>query len=206
MHVKYPRTHHLPWSEGARLADKRWSNCEGLLGKEVVVTEKMDGENTTLYNDHIHARSIDGCPHPESQSWVRGLWGSIKHDIPENWRICGENLYAAHSLRYYGLSSYFLVFSIWNRSKCLAWGDTVSYCEMLGLETVPELWRGTFCAKEIREQVKIDPLFQEGYVVRPLGEFDLNDFSNLVAKYVRKGHVQTNEHWKHKEVVPNLLE
>ena len=35
-----------------------------LIGKQVIVTEKMDGENTSMYRHRIHARSIDSLPHP----------------------------------------------------------------------------------------------------------------------------------------------
>jgi len=47
-----------------------------LIGREVVVTEKMDGENTTMYCDNIHARSIDGRHHP-SRDWVKMTVGEI---------------------------------------------------------------------------------------------------------------------------------
>lgn len=43
----------------------------------VVITEKMDGENTTLYRDGLHARSLDSRHHP-SRNWVKpnGLRGA----------------------------------------------------------------------------------------------------------------------------------
>jgi len=43
--VKYPRTPHLPWSEGASEDDIQLINAEMFEGKNVVVTEKLDGEN-----------------------------------------------------------------------------------------------------------------------------------------------------------------
>lgn len=42
---KYPRTPHLPWSPGATSDDKYISSFESFRGKQIVVTEKMDGEN-----------------------------------------------------------------------------------------------------------------------------------------------------------------
>lgn len=36
---------------------------------------------------------------------------------------------------------------------------------------------------------------QEGYVVRLTSSFHYKDFSRSAAKFVRKGHVTTNEHW-----------
>ena len=32
-------------------------------------------------------------------------------------------------------------------------------------------------------------------MIRPLNEFNIDNFSNLVFKYVRNGHVQSDEHW-----------
>lgn len=64
--VKYPRTFHLPYSLTLTDDDKRLeSDGHFKLFDEVVVTEKMDGENTTVYQDgRIHARSLDGDSHP----------------------------------------------------------------------------------------------------------------------------------------------
>ncbi len=46
---------------------------------------------------------------------------------------------------------------------------------------------------------------REGYVVRLAGGFHYRAFRRSVAKYVRKDHVQTDDHWKAREVVPNRL-
>ena len=45
----------------------------------------------------------------------------------------------------------------------------------------------------------------EGYVIRLYDDFELADFGKSIAKYVRKNHVQTNDHWMYKEVIPNKL-
>ena len=80
MYKKYPRTFHLPFSEGVQSDDKIMKDLSSLEGKEVIVTYKMDGENTTLYRDHMHARSIDSAFH-ESRSWVKQWWSTWKHAI-----------------------------------------------------------------------------------------------------------------------------
>ena len=51
----------------------------------------------------------------------------------------------------------------------------------------------------------VDPLTTEGYVVRTVAGFAHEEFADHVAKYVRAGHVQTDEHWMHRAVVPNGL-
>lgn len=204
---KYPRTYHLPWSLGASDDDKTLSNTSQFEGKEVIVTVKMDGENTTMYQGYIHARSITSKDH-ESRHWVKSLHASVAYEIPTDWRVCGENLYASHSISYENLPSYFMVFSIWDENNCCkSWDETVEWCQLLGLETVPVLYRGIWDEETIKSlyQEIYDGNECEGYVVRISGEFRYRDFRKSAAKYVRKGHVQTSTHWMHSQITPNKL-
>ncbi|WP_234976450.1 RNA ligase family protein [Vibrio quintilis] len=206
MRMKYPRTPHLPWSRGATDDDVFQRRLSCFSGKEVVVTEKMDGENTTIYRDYIHARSMDSLFHP-SRTWVKALQGRIGWQIPEGWRICGENMYAKHSIAYHDLTSYFLAFSVWDQDNwCLSWSESVAFLERLGLQTPPVLYQGIWCEATIREiQQGLDTRTQEGYVVRLADAFHYDDFSRSVAKWVRRNHVSTGEHWMKAEIVPNGL-
>ena len=133
--------------------DKKWSPEDispAFSGQEVVVMEKMDGENTNIYPDHFHARSIQSKDHP-SRHWVKSLWVQIRKDIPDGWRICGENVFAEHSIHYKRLSTYFYVFGIWDQNNwCLTWDDTIDVCENLGLQTVPVLWIGIWNEQKVK--------------------------------------------------------
>jgi hypothetical protein len=199
---KYPKTFHLPWSPGLQNDDRVVPSLgpfETL--SDIVVTEKLDGENTTMYHHHIHARSMDGNNH-DSRNWVKALWGSIRWTIPENVRICGENTYAAHSIPYNELSSYFYAFSVFEQltdtDLCWSWDRTVDFCKEIGLETVPVLYRGPWDRKAIdacMTGVSKFGGFQEGYVVRNAKEYEYKDFQLNVVKYVRAHHVTTDEHW-----------
>ncbi|MFP3728090.1 RNA ligase family protein [Priestia filamentosa] len=206
MRKKYPRTYHLPWSSGKTADDKVLKNTSHFHGEEVIVTEKMDGENTTIYQDYIHARSIDSKDHP-SRHWVKMLQANIGYQIPEKWRICGENLFATHSIHYSSLQSYFCVFSIWNeKNECLSWDETVEWCALLQLQTVPVLYQGIYDEDKIQSCYTKTSLYggeQEGYVVRKASSFHYDNFKNSVAKFVRKNHVQTDEHWMNKSITPN---
>jgi ATP-dependent RNA circularization protein (DNA/RNA ligase family) len=178
-------------------------------GTKVVITEKMDGECTTLARDYMHARSPNYNPHL-SRTRVRAEWGRIRNEIPPDWKVCGENVSAAHSIKYTNLSSYFLVFSIWDESRCaLSWDKTEEWVEMLGLNTVPVLWRGIWDEDKCREIInKLDLTRQEGVVIRPAGRYDwdhIADKRGVMGKWVRKGHITTNEHWMKKPVEWNLL-
>lgn len=203
---KYPRTRHLPWSPGASHDDLVAETIEIFGDQRVIVTEKMDGENSTLYRDHSHARSLDGRHHP-SRDWLKALHGRIAHEIPEGWRVCGENLYARHSIAYETLPSYFMLFSLWDAdNRCLDWDSTVEWAELLGVETVPVLYDGVFDREwldDLGRELDLDR--SEGYVVRLASSFAYADFGESVAKWVRANHVQTDQHWMHQEVVPNGL-
>lgn len=206
MRTHYPRTPHLPWSPGATSDDVRLADLAGLSGCEIVVTEKLDGENTTLYADGLHARSLDSAHHP-SRGWVKALQGRIGPRIPAGWRICGENMFARHSIPYEDLASHFYGFSVWDGDRCLAWDPTVDFLRDLGIPTPPVLWRGVFDARAEKalRALKPDTLRQEGYVVRPAEGFPAAAFRRRVAKWVRPGHVTTDTHWMHAEVVENGL-
>lgn len=205
--TKYPRTVHFPWSPGATSDDKTLTSTDQFVGKEVVVTEKMDGENTTIYHGGFtHARSLDSAFHP-SREWIRRFAGEIGHLIPEDMRICGENLYAQHSIPYNGLKSYFYGFSIWDEHDiALSWDETIVWFELLGIATVPVLYRGVYdetIIKKLWDESKRDVV--EGYVCRLATAISYDDFQNSVAKFVRPSHVQTSEHWMHETVVKNEL-
>lgn len=201
-HVKYPRTFHLPWSPGATSDDKRHSSTSQWYGREVVITKKMDGENTTMYRDGIHARSLDYSPH-WSRDLVKAIHAQIAHEIPEGMRLCGENMTALHSIPYTNLDDWFLIHSMWENSTCLSWNETVEWCTLLGiardgapLYTVPLLYWGEYSddlCQELCRQLDLEK--DEGLVVRPAGRFDIDEFPLLVGKYVRASHVKTDQHW-----------
>lgn len=209
MYYKYPKTPHVPWSPGATNDDKIIQDLSPFEGKHVVVTLKMDGEATTMYPDHIHARSIDSRDHP-SRHWVKALHSSIKHTMPEGLRICGENLFAKHSIYYDDLPSYFMAYSVWSPKECLDWHSTLFWTNKFNLEVVPVLWQGDWSYKCNMEEL-LTALFEpykdthEGYVVRTYEEFKYEDFGLYVAKYVRANHVQTDKHWLNKPIVKNNL-
>jgi len=207
--VKYPRTHHLPWSQGLTEDDRVMQDLGGFEGQRVIVTRKMDGENTTIYSDGMHARSIDGRNHA-SRDWVKNFWATICADIPENWRVCGENLYAKHSIAYEDLPSYFMGFSIWNeRNECLDWDTTQEWFTLLGITSVPVLYDGIWNTKLIQGlyDVRRDYHTHEGYVVRTAEGFAYGNFRKRVAKFVRANHVAPeSHHWFAQQIIPNKLQ
>lgn len=206
-YIKYPRTYHLPWSTLSK-DDRMMKDDSSLMGNEVVVTLKMDGENTTMYNDYIHARSLESSSH-ETRNWVRGLWSQVAYLLDSNMRVCGENLFAVHSIKYTDLSSYFQVFSIWMDNTCLSWAETEEYSKILGLETVPVIYLGTYSKNAIEEAFKPFSTTQEGYVVRIASGFSYSDFRRSVGKFVmpkfRRVVNNSHGHWISKKIEANKL-
>lgn len=222
---KYPRTVHLPFSRSVTSDDVQAKDLEAAVKQwplfsdpqtEMVITEKMDGENTTLYRNAIHARSMDSRDHP-SRSFVKGVWGGVRWGIPEGRRIVCENVYAQHSVRYDSLETFVFAFAV---IDCLNeageldpagvptfrdWDTSEQVMAELGLTPVPVLYRGPASLEKVQEVfLGLDHERQEGVVVRNAAAFSEADFQKNVGKAVRKDHVQTDEHWT-RRWVPNAL-
>ena len=55
--VKYPRTHHVPWSEGMHDDDRMIDSMDAFVGQRVIVSEKKDGENCLDENTLVETDS-----------------------------------------------------------------------------------------------------------------------------------------------------
>ncbi len=198
---KYPRTYHFPFSPGTTSDDRIASGWEDILLQELVMTEKLDGENTCLKSDGVYARSHAA---PTVNPWavkMRELWEQHKHSLGDL-EVFGENLYAIHSIEYERLESYLYIFGIRNGEEWLAWDEVEFYANLLELPTVPVIERGIFTNKEIEEKISLKMAAGsqlggecEGFVFRTAGGFSVDSFGQNVLKYVRKNHVKTDEHW-----------
>jgi ATP-dependent RNA circularization protein (DNA/RNA ligase family) len=181
----YPKTPQLPWSETICSIDYVVQPSI-FSGREVVVTEKMDGENTTMYKDLTHGKLVDSPYHP-SRSWVHGLHSNIRFKLNDNQRICGENVFWVKSIIYTSLPSYFLVYSIWEDDTCFSWEATTNICNALGLETAPVLYRGQYdeeLIKSLYDDTKCDTM--EGYVIRATDSFNIDSVKENVAQFSRR--------------------
>jgi hypothetical protein len=178
-YTKYCRTFHLPWSPGAHDDDKTLTSIRHFNDRRVIVTRKMDGENTTAYWDgHVHARSIDSKG-GEDRAWVKQfLVNNVCFNLPEGWRVCGENM--------------------WNeKNECLPWDETLEWFELLGITPVPVLYTGAWDEKIARDiAASINTETCEGFVVRITDGFKYSEFKKSIAKWVRANHVQTVRHWR----------
>lgn len=213
--TKYGRTYHFPFSPGTSSDDRfnhqYWTDIQSFPG--LLYTEKLDGENNCLSKRGVFARSHAA---PTISPWTAALrehWGRLKNDLGDL-EFFGENLYAVHSIEYIKLEHYYYVFAARIKDMWLSWDEVQFYAALFDLPTVPVLRVDivkdltpirlqdiieTFAA---RGSVfgSIDPrtgqyCTREGIVCRNTDGYSVSEFNHNVFKYVRQGHVQTDEHW-----------
>lgn len=202
---KYGRTFHLPMSPGATSDDKVMKSVDGLTVADIVVTEKMDGENTTILMTGCHARSPDSRYHP-SRDWLKAFAASISPMLSADERMVGENLFARHSVAYDALPSFFLGFAWIIGDVIQSWDDTTGRFSELGIAAVPTLYRGPYHSnlfQELARNLKIEK--QEGFVARVAGAFPESEMANCMGKFVREGHVSSDTHWMKAKMIPNRM-
>lgn len=204
--IKYPRTPHLPASPGATSDDKH-ATKQALdhlsSGVDLVVTEKMDGGNVTLYHDDFHARSLSS----KNLRWegvARSIWGQVRADIPEGWRVSAESMHARRSVAYDNLPCPLIVFGVWNESnEMLPWDDIETWTDLWGLPHAPVLYRGlNFMDATQAWATQRDQDTSEGFVLRDADGFHYDQFALRVAKWVRADHVRTESSWRHRMDYP----
>ncbi|UZR96510.1 RNA ligase family protein [Chondrinema litorale] len=106
--------------------------------KELVLTEKLDGQNNCFSKNGVFARShATPTQHPWDKP-MRERWNLIKNDL-NNLEIFGENMYGVHSIAYKNLESYFYVFAVREGDRWLSWEEVKFYAAMLDFPTVPEI-------------------------------------------------------------------
>lgn len=200
---KYPSTPHLPGS-GSKTRDdsdvSRVTLANLRSGRELIVTEKMDGGNVSLYRDDFHARSLDA----HSQPWdsaAKAKWAQIRYMIPEGVRLSGESIHARRSVAYDNLAGPLLVFGAWSDRRLMDWGETVSLAATLELPTVPLLYRGHDFDEALNAWTLAGLTAEnsEGFVVREAGSFSADEFADHIAKWVRFNHVQTSDDWRRRD-------
>jgi len=203
MSTKYPRTPHLPWSPGGTRDDRKIESVDSLIGIDLVITEKIDGSNICFTRDNVFARSHSGAPTHESFGLAKAKHAEIRHSIMGGLSIFAEYTYAVHSIEYTQMTSPIWVIGVRLGERWLDFDLTEEWATKCGLVTVPVVFRGSVKGEEdlrfLTESLSNAPSLlggtREGVVVRTLSSFVEDRFGSCVAKYVRKDHVQTDEHW-----------
>lgn len=105
---------------------------------ELVMTEKLDGQNNCFNKYGVFARSHTA---PTQHPWdkpLRERWALIKDDL-NDLEIFGENMYGIHSIAYHQLESFFYVFAVRENDRWLSWEEVQFYAALLDFPTVPEI-------------------------------------------------------------------
>ena len=213
LNKKYPRTYHLPFSPGTTSDDKKlgadW--FKDYEGKEVMISEKLDGEATAMNVQDVYARSHGA---PTRKEWARNLWQpdglywKIRSLIGETEMIYGENLYGIHSIEYPGLMNYWHMYAMNDGERWYSWDEVEDMAKILEVPTVPVLWRGIaesekqitdIIMKYVAEPSVYGPT-REGIVMRTVESFPFEEngedaFSHHICKWVRLHHIQTDVFW-----------
>ena len=195
--IKFPRTPHLPFSGSIGSDDLRIKDLSQFYGKDIIITEKMDGENISIYKDGWHARSL-GSKHKDYHSYLQNkILPQIQAKLESNLRLVGEYLYKRHTIPYDDLEGFFELFAaVYARDKGFEvqpW-TFVQFCSgVLDIPTVPELiYIKKFSQKDEKVLYDLVNSFErnglEGFVIRNAARFPLEKWSENVAKYVRKGY------------------
>lgn len=160
--IKYPRTPHL---QGSRLqpGDEDLSQIPfaALVGRPLVVEEKIDGANTAISFTPAGEMRLQSRGH-----FLRGGWRERHYDLFKQWAgahraalwealgsryiLYGEWMWAKHSVFYDALPHYFFAFDLLDRESG-AFLDTPSrlrLTEGLPLCHVPVLYSGSVTREE----------------------------------------------------------
>ena len=211
--VKYPKTRYLSFSPSKDNTDVRETglfDLNNFISKDLIITTKMDGSNLQMSQGKLAARNGKYANH-KSFDLAKVLYNEIYYKIPKDIIIFGEWLYAKHSIHYTKLISYFQVFAIYDKfnSIYLSWQDVEQLSNSLSLNTVQKLY--SIKSNSLPELEQLITQYGENYinqggegiVIRNSDSF--SDFNSNVAKYVRKNHVTTDEHWTQQKLIRNIL-
>ncbi len=215
---KYPRTYHFPFSPGTTSDDRIAYDFEYVCTQDIIITEKLDGENTCLNQYGVFARSHGA---PTQNPWANFMWDKwrvLEHELGDL-EIFGESLYAIHSIIYTNLQEYYYIFGIRQNNIWLSWEEIELYSNIVNIPIVPVLYKGKlidweYFNSKISLAQNMENLVQsfiiqnsklndaeignsptEGVVVRVANAFNDEDFAKCVFKWVRKNHVKTDAHW-----------
>ena len=204
--MKYPRTFHFPFSPEIHSDDKTIDvkYLKNFIGRNIVITEKLDWGNTCITQGGVFARSHSEIASHASFSPIKALWAKLYSELNDSLFLYWENLTGIHSIEYTNLTSNFYLFSILqNKEYFNSWNEVENFAKSLDIPVVPVIFKGQmksikeleiFLCKEIDKESFVGGE-REGFVVRIEEWFSINDMDKYIAKYVRKWHVQDKEHW-----------
>lgn len=169
----------------------------GLLASEVVVEEKVDGANVSIWVDdegvlECASRGGPGARDRAGQlgplrAWMAGHDPNLR-EVLDAWpALYAEWMLLAHTIAYDRLPSYLVGLDLWDPDRGFATvDDRNAYFDRAGLIHPPELWRGVVGSAEALEDMIGQSAWgsepAEGVVVRRL-----DGGEPRIAKLLRPG-------------------
>ena len=211
-HVKYPKTPYLPFSPGYAHGD-RYISLSDLINKPLAITIKRDGSCVVLGRDLCAARNGTEARHA-SFNLLKQRHAGFRMQIPEHTLLYGEWLYAKHSIHYTGktaLRDFLEIFAVYDQKDqlFLSQDEVARICKSINLLMVEAISYATYDTEWALVNglnaagTKAVAQGQEGIVVKSVYPFHYTQFALNTAKFVREGHVQTDEHWSQQKITPN---
>ena len=201
---KYPRMPYWPYSPAQPREGDSVADAKRFVGVAVVVTEKLDGSNTLLYQGDVYARSVSA---PAAAKWLgmvrkHHAWKVTEPDV----FLYGEEIYGVHSIEYDPVpeDETFYAFALrYGDGSFGSFREMADYARSRAIPVVPVLCEGTFgSVQQVRDFVSVAHARpsalggeREGVVLRLAAGFPAADFEHCICKIVRVGHVQSEEHW-----------
>ena len=148
----YPRVGHLVAGRGSRDdVDLDAAGVQAVVGGEVVVEEKLDGANVSLWLEDGQVacglRSGPGAMDRAGQlgplrAWIAQHDEALRQALAHYEAIYAEWLLLSHSVSYDRLPSYLVVLDLWRPGGFATPDERNRVCAAAGLPTPPEVWRG----------------------------------------------------------------
>ena len=198
----YPRVGHLVPGRGTRddvALDA--AAVQAFLHREVVVEEKLDGANVSLWleggvvacglRSGIDAMDRAGQLGP-LRAWVAHHDGPLRQALAEYEAIYAEWLLVSHSVGYDRLPSYVVVLDLWRVGGFATPNQRTATCAAAGLPVPPVVWRGVpgsvAAVEKLLGPSSFGPEPMEGLVVRTV-----DGRPPRLAKLLRPGFDQLDD-------------
>ena len=90
---KYPRTYHLLYSPGTTSDDRFAKDISNIIGKRIIITEKLDGENTGMERGGVYSRSHATYAVKPWNVGIRELHSVINRMLDEDIMLFGVKIW-----------------------------------------------------------------------------------------------------------------
>ena len=204
---RYPRTPHWPGSGTAGAGERIVQRPEDFINNPIVITEKIDGANTRLFDGEALPRGGSRTVPWLAMARKHHAWKLAGH--PESGCIYAEDIYGVHSITYGPVpedrtTMAFALLQCHQTGPRFATQEQLQEtCAALNIPLVPVVYQGTVSSLTEMHQLITKEMTRpsalqgprEGLVIRRNITFAPEQLHRHTCKFVRPNHVQTDQHW-----------